>query len=214
MEPKLTPVNTIFIGINIAVFAIQSLAGDVLADVIYLFGVLDWNSVINGGEYYRLLTSMFLHFGVDHLFQNMVFLFLVGCYMEEALGSIKYFFFYLLSGLGAGCVSLFYDAQLELNVVSAGASGAIFGIVGGLFFVVLCNRGRYAGLGIHGMIIMIMGSLYYGFTASNVDNAAHLGGVLSGFFLGLIFYRKKRDRNYPLYQKKKDRNHPLYREQI
>jgi len=95
MEPKLTPVNTCIIGVNVAVFLFMTMAGDVLADVIYLFGALEWKSVLNGGEYYRLFTSMFLHFGSDHLFHNMVFLFFTGCFMEEALGSMKYLFFYL-----------------------------------------------------------------------------------------------------------------------
>lgn len=191
MEPKVTPVNSILIGINVIVFAFMNIAGDVLSDITYMLGVMDWHSIINGGEYYRLFTSMFLHFGVDHLFQNMIFLFLIGCYMEEALGSVKYFFFYLLSGLGAQLISMFYDASLQLNVVSAGASGAIFGIVGGLLSVVICNRGRYEGIGIPGMVIMIIGSLYYGFTGTGVDNAAHLGGLLCGFLLGFLFYRKK-----------------------
>ena len=194
MEPKFTPVNTVFIVINAAISALMALAGNMIADVIYLFGVMDWNSIINGGEYYRLLTSMFLHFGFNHLFQNMVVLFFIGCYLEEALGSVKYFYFYLLAGLGANCASLFVDYSMQSNTVSAGASGAIFGIVGGLLCIVLLNRGRYEGIGLPGMLLMIVGSLYYGFTSSGVDNVAHVGGLVSGFLLCFLFYRKGRGR--------------------
>ncbi len=194
MEPKFTPVNTILMIINTAIFTFQTLAGDVLADVIYMFGVMEWNWIITKGEYYRLFTAMFLHFGVNHLFQNMLFLFFVGCYLEEALGSVKYLIFYLLSGLGAGVLSLLFDAYFKVQAVSAGASGAIFGVVGGLLYIVICNRGRYEGIGLFGMALMIFGSLYYGFTASGVDNMAHLGGLLAGFLLGFIFYKEKEEK--------------------
>lgn len=191
MEPKFTPVNTILIIMNTAIFAFQTLAGEVLADVIYMFGVMEWNWIITNGEYYRLFTSMFLHFGVDHLFQNMVFLFFVGCYLEEALGSIKYLAFYLLAGLGGGVISLLFDVYFQVNAISAGASGAIFGVVGGLLYIVICNRGRYEGIGLTGMALMIVGSLYCGLTASGVDNMAHLGGLLTGFLLGFLFYKER-----------------------
>ena len=192
MEPKLTPVNTCIIGINVAIFLFMTMAGDVLADVIYFLGAMEWNAILNGGEYYRLFTSMFLHFDVDHLFHNMVFLFFVGCYMEEALGSIKYLVFYLLSGVGAGMVSMYYDRLLELNAISAGASGAVFGVVGGLLYIVIRNKGRYEGIGLTGILIMVFGSISYGFMESGVDNAAHIGGFLCGFFLNIILYHKRK----------------------
>lgn len=193
MEPKFTPVNTILIIINTAIFAFQALAGEVLSDVIYMFGVMEWNWILTKGEYYRFFTSMFLHFGVDHLFQNMIFLFFVGCYLEKALGSVKYLFFYLLSGIGAGLASFLFDTCFQVYGISAGASGAIFGVVGGLLYIVICNKGRYEGIGLPGMAVMIMGSLYYGFTADGVDNMAHLGGLLAGFLLGFIFYKEKKE---------------------
>lgn len=201
MELKLTPVNTFFIGINAAVFLLTTLAGEVLSDVIYLFGVMEWNSVIFGGEYYRLFTSMFLHFGFDHLFQNMTFLLFIGCYLEDALGNIRYFFFYLLSGLGAGLASLWVDYSLQSNTISAGASGAIFGVIGGLLWIVVRNRGRYEGIDLFGILLMIAGSLYYGFTSSGIDNVAHVGGLVSGFLLGIPFYKKgsSRRKRQPLF---------------
>lgn len=190
MEAKLTPANGILIGLNSLVMIITLVAGTGIVDFVYYSGVLDWSAVLNRGEYYRLFTSMFLHFGFEHFFQNMIFLFLVGCFLETAMGSVKYFIFYILTGLGAGICSLAYDASFQLNVVSAGASGAIFGVVGGLFWVVIRNKGRYKGIGIPGMLLMIVGTLYYGFTSSDVDNVAHMGGFLCGILLGIVFYRK------------------------
>lgn len=191
MEAKFTPGNGILIGLNTAVMAFTLVASTGVVDLLYYFGVMDWHGVLQQGQYYRFISSMFLHFGFDHFFQNMVFLSFVGCFLETALGSGKYVLFYLLSGIGAGACSMFFEAAKASNVVSAGASGAIFGVVGGLLWVVVRNRGNYKGIGLPGMALMIVGTLYYGFTSSDVDNAAHLGGVLCGFLLGMIFYRKK-----------------------
>ncbi|MDO4553951.1 MAG: rhomboid family intramembrane serine protease [Lachnospiraceae bacterium] len=193
MEPRVTPANTILIVINIGVFLILSLIGNTeSAEFLYQCGAMEWQTILEGGEYYRIFTSMFLHFGFEHIFQNMIFLFLIGCYLEDALGSVRYFIFYLLAGIGAGFCSLGADALLQANVVSAGASGAIFGVVGGLLSVVLRNKGRFEGIGLGGMVIMIIGSLYYGFTSSGVDNVAHVGGFVWGLLLGFLFYRKSR----------------------
>lgn len=193
MEPRVTPANTLLVGINIAVFIFLSFLGDTeSAGFLFQHGAMEWNAILNQGEYYRIFTSMFLHFGFEHIFQNMIFLFLLGCYLEDAMGSIRYIIFYLLCGVGSGCCSLAADAFMQVEVVSAGASGAIFGVVGGLLNVILRNRGNFEGLGLGGMVIMIVGSLFYGFTSSGVDNVAHVGGILCGFLLGFLFYRRKK----------------------
>ena len=92
--------------------------------------------VILGGEYYRLFTAMFLHFGVSHLANNMLVLLVLGEKMERALGHIKYLIFYLASGVAANSISLAVQVRTGQASVSAGASGAIFGVVGRLGYVV------------------------------------------------------------------------------
>ena len=193
MEPKLTPANMVLIGINVAVFFLLSLIGNTeSANFLFQYGAMEWRAILQDGEYYRIFTSMFLHFGFEHIFENMIFLFLIGCYLEDALGSFRYFLFYLLAGVGAGACSLAADTMMQANVVSAGASGAIFGVVGGLLSVVLKNKGNFEGIGLGGMIIMVVGSLYYGFTSSGVDNVAHVGGFFCGLLLGFLFYKKEK----------------------
>lgn len=194
MDPKLTPSNTILIGINVIVFVILSCLGDTeSAGFMLQHGAMEWRSIMEYGEYYRIFTSMFLHFGFEHIFENMIFLFLIGSYLEEAMGSVRYFIFYLLCGVGSGICSLTVDTLLKTQAVSAGASGAIFGVVGGLLCVVLRNRGNFKGIGLGGVIIMIAGSLYYGLTSSGVDNVAHIGGLICGFLLGFLFYQNRRE---------------------
>lgn len=142
-------------------------------------------------EYYRLVTSVFMHFGIEHLLNNMLVLFLLGEKLERALGKLKYALFYLLCGIGANLFSLFCElSRMQLTFVSAGASGAIFGIVGGLFYAVLRNRGRLEDLSMRQLLVIVLVTLYHGVTSAGVNNAAHIGGLICGIFLGILFYRK------------------------
>jgi rhomboid protease GluP len=81
-------------------------------------------------------------------------------------------------------------------VVSAGASGAIFGVIGALFFVVVVNKGRIEDMSARRLGFLIIFSLYYGFSQSNVDNLAHMGGIISGVILAIILYRRKKHSCY------------------
>lgn len=131
-----------------------------------------------------------MHFGIRHLSDNMLILFILGDNLERAIGHVKYLFFYLLCGVGANICSLVSEMNVAgYPVVSAGASGAIFGVVGGLIYVVGVNRGRLEDLSSVQLLILAAITLYLGFTSTGVDNAAHVGGLVIGIFLGLLFYR-------------------------
>ena len=147
--------------------------------------------VVLRGEYYRLFTSMFLHFGASHLVNNMLVLFVLGERMEQVLGHVKYLIFYIVSGIAANIISIMVHMGSAYAAVSAGASGAIFGVVGGLVYVVAVNHGQLDGLTNRQLGFMIILSLYHGFTASGVDNWAHIGGLFSGFILSIFLYRRK-----------------------
>ena len=151
--------------------------------------------VTENGETYRLFTSMFLHFGFEHLMNNMFVLGVMGAILEPEMGRIKYLIVYLASGLCGNILSAVWDIQAGSYAVSAGASGAVFGVIGALLLVAIRNRGRVGTVTGKGLIFMILLSLYYGFTSTGVDNAAHIGGLVSGFFLALLLYRKRK-RNY------------------
>ena len=146
----------------------------------------------------NLLICMFLHFGFDHLLNNMVTLVLIGWNLEIEIGKIKFLLIYILSGLGGNILSAWWDIQTGEYAVSAGASGAIFGLIGALLYVAIRNRGRIGDISGKGIIFMIILSLYYGFTSTGVDNMAHIGGVLSGFLLSILLYwkRNRKSRAY------------------
>lgn len=148
------------------------------------------------GEVYRLLTSTFMHFGISHLVNNMLVFFILGTQLERELGWLKYLVLYLGCGCGANIVSIGYNVFMEtyfnvpMNTVSAGASGAIFGVAGALLYVILVNRGRLENFDTRRIVVMIVMSLYLGFQSVGTDNLAHIAGVVIGFFLAIFLYWK------------------------
>lgn len=193
----LQPVNTGIVLVNLFVFAILSCLGDVLnPSFMAQHGALNLGYVMEKGQYYRLFTAMFLHFGAEHLLQNMLILLLIGCRLERIVGKGKYLFIYLGAGLVSSLSSLFITLEREPYTVSAGASGAIFGVMGGLLFLILKDvmqkkRHRIKEIGLTGMVFIIVSALSYGFATTGVDNAAHLGGLIAGFILtGILTIRE------------------------
>lgn len=188
---NLLTVNAVIVIVNIIVFLITEFKGNTL-DAYYMYkcGAIFGPAIKENHEFYRIFTAMFLHFGSGHLSSNMIVLFLLGDNLERALGKIKYVILYILSGLLAGSCSVIYNIWQDNNTVCAGASGAIFGVIGALLYVVLANNGRLEDLTGLRLIILIAYVLYTGFTSPGIDNAAHIGGLIAGFLLGIILYRK------------------------
>lgn len=178
--------------INIAVFLILTVFGDT-EDAVFMLGhgAMYEPYIIEGHEYYRIFTCLFLHFGITHLLNNMVMLGALGWNLELEIGKIRFLVIYFGSGIAGNIVSLFYDISIAQPSVSAGASGAIFGLMGALVYVVIANRGRLGRLSGRGMLIMVALSLYFGLTSSGVDNLAHIGGLAAGFLLAVILYRRR-----------------------
>lgn len=184
-------VNGGLIALNIAYFLYLEIVGS-SEDTMFMLqhGAMFAPFVVDGGEYYRLLTSIFMHFGIRHIANNMLVLFILGDNMERALGSIKYLIFYLLCGVGANIVSMYLGMNDPVQAVGAGASGAIFGVIGGLLYAVLVNKGRLEDLSTRQLVGVIVFSLYFGFTSTGVDNVAHVAGLVIGIILAAVMYRK------------------------
>lgn len=177
--------------INIVVFFILTMFGDTEdAGFMLQHGAMYEPYIIEGHEYYRIFTCLFLHFGITHLLNNMVLLGALGWNLELEIGKVRFVIIYFASGIIGNIVSLFYDLTLEQPAVSAGASGAIFGLMGALLYVVIANRGRLGRLSGRGMLVMVILSLYFGLTSTGVDNLAHIGGLVSGFLLAVLLYRR------------------------
>ncbi|HJA91601.1 MAG TPA: rhomboid family intramembrane serine protease [Candidatus Eisenbergiella merdipullorum] len=99
---------------------------------------------------------------------------------------MRYLILFFLSGICGNLFSAVYELSTGTFYESIGASGAVFGLVGGLFYLVLAKKGRAAGISVQRMVLMIALSLYAGFQSVMVNNAAHLGGLLSGFLTAFL----------------------------
>ena len=195
--------TTGLIVINVLVFFLLSLRGDTESGYFMLqYGTMYEPLVTEGHEYYRLITSLFLHFGIQHLLNNMVMLGALGYQLENEIGRIKFLLIYFISGIGGNLCSLYWNVSHGEQVISAGASGAIFGLMGALLYIVAVNRGRLGRLSGRGMLIMVALSLYFGLTSSGVDNSAHIGGLICGILITVLLYRRKRmdHSQYGFYQ--------------
>ena len=127
-------------------------------------------------EYYRLLTSVFLHIGFIHIIVNMYSLYVIGPQVESFFGKLKYLFIYLFSGICGSMLSLAFTH----NTISAGASGAIFGLLGSLLYFGYYYR-AYLGNVVKSQIVpIILLNLAIGFILTGIDNAAHIGGLVGG----------------------------------
>lgn len=195
--------TTGLIVINVLVFFLLSLRGDTESGYFMLqYGAMYEPLVTEGHEYYRLITSLFLHFGIQHLLNNMVMLGALGYQLENEIGRIKFLLIYFISGIGGNLCSLYWNVSHGEQIISAGASGAIFGLMGALLYIVAVNRGRLGRLSGRGMLIMVALSLYFGLTSSGVDNSAHIGGLICGILITVLLYRRKRmdHSQYGFYQ--------------
>ncbi|NLJ90377.1 MAG: rhomboid family intramembrane serine protease [Clostridiales bacterium] len=183
--------NTVLIVTNILIYIIVNIISrESGRDHLVLHGALYWPAIVHTHEYYRLLTYMFLHANITHLSNNMLVLFFLGDNLERAAGKWRFLVLYFGSGIIAGLVSMYYNMVKHYNVISVGASGAIFGVVGAMVNIVIRNKGRLENISARQMVLFVIFSLYGGLTSQGVDNAAHIGGLISGFLLAGLLYRK------------------------
>ncbi|MBL6835199.1 MAG: rhomboid family intramembrane serine protease [Candidatus Nanopelagicales bacterium] len=167
--------------INLLVFAYQYSVGiNAVAERWGMWPV----GIVTGDEWYRLLTSAFLHGSFLHIAFNMYVLFALGPTLERILGHVRFTALYLLSALGGGVVSYFFS---DITTVSVGASGAIFGLMGAL--VVAGRRLRYD---VTQVLVLLGINVVIGFLAPGIDWRAHLGGLVTGALVAAILVHAPR----------------------
>ena len=158
-------------------------------DVLWQLGAMDGQQIA-AGEYWRLLAAMFLHSGWMHFGLNAFGLFVVGQLLEPLYGHSRFTAIYLLSGLAGSVTSYAFNLSLMPNAIGMGASGALFGVLGGLVAFFLSHRNQLGDMGrrsLVGLLVLAGVNLTYGFVTSGVDNYAHIGGMVCGIALGLAF---------------------------
>lgn len=183
---KLYPVVSTLIGLNLIVFLLTYVP--VIGDRIYFEG-MHINGLIAQGEIWRVFTSMFLHAGFLHLLFNMFSLYLFGPELERMAGKARFLTIFLLAGIGGSLLTyvLFIDSPMYASV---GASGAIFGVFGA-YASILVRYYKSTPQLRQILLPIIVISVILTFLQSNVNAASHIGGLLTGFLLGLFYFTKK-----------------------
>ncbi|WP_349316469.1 rhomboid family intramembrane serine protease [Chitinophaga sp. MM2321] len=183
------PITLLLIGMNVIVFLLTTLTGmDIWwgnGEQLLHWGANYWPLTMHS-QYWRLLTSMFLHAGLWHLFTNMLGLFIVGMFLEPVLRRYRFVITYLLTGILADYASIWYHK----SAVGVGASGAIFGLYG--VFLALLTTSLFRPSARKTLLVSISLFVALNFVAAlfavGIDNAAHLTGFLSGIVAGYILF--------------------------
>jgi len=189
-KPKKIVVTNILIAINIIAFFASYILSDFNFSAYNLLrmGGL-YSPLVKNGEIWRLITSGFLHGGLLHLLFNMYSLYLIGIQIENFIGKWKYLAIYFVSMICAGLMS----SVITPDVVSVGASGALFGLLGSLVYFGFHYR-LYLGSVLKNQIIpLIVLNLFLGFTMSGIDNAAHIGGLIGGLLIAMALGVQKKE---------------------
>ena len=171
-------------------------------DIYFLYehGAMALHKILEEKDFLCMLTCVFVHSGFGHLFSNMLVLLYIGDNVERALGKWKYLILYFISAIGANILVAIYDYNMNhMFAVTVGASGAIFGVIGGLLYMVCKNKGRLEDMTSTQLYIFLILSLYHGFNAVSINdvsqmgsNIAHFGGLAIGFFTAIFLYRSSK----------------------
>lgn len=169
------------IAINVLAFIWQSTTGGGLA---YDHGYLIGRDVVVYGQWWRIFTAAFLHNGIPHIALNMIALYQVGTIVERAMGPLRYPLLYALATLGSGIAVV----RFNYDVPTLGASGAIMGLFGALVAIGLSLPPR--GMSVVTQVLPIIGiNIAFGFAVPGISNAAHIGGLVSGFVVGWLLFQ-------------------------
>ena len=174
----------IFAVINIIIFALMYIIGNGSENKATLlkFGA-NMGMLTKNGDYYRLITCAFLHIGVVHLLCNLYSLFIIGQNIEYFFGKLKFVLIYFYSAITASLFVLIFQSD---NTITAGASGAIFGLMGALLYFGYTYRGYIGNRIISSALTVIAINLAYGFVHPGISNAAHIGGLVGGLAISYM----------------------------
>lgn len=174
---EVATVSNLFLAIQVIVFILMTLlGGSQNGTILILFGA-KFNPAIQIGQYWRLITPMFVHIGWEHILFNSIFLYFLGNQMERIIGHGRFFIIYLLSGILGNVASFAFSPS-----ISAGASTALFGLFG---MIVYLSRNHayiryFRELGMQYAALIIV-NVVFGFLNGGVDNFGHIGGLVGGY---------------------------------
>ena len=198
-KKRVPPVTVVLVILNILVFFLVEWqnARYGTSDIYRNFIMVSYAGRVDT-VWHKMITSMFLHADFNHLIHNMIGLAMFGYVLENAIGHIRFFAGYMISGFVGNAVSLIVYAMNGEESYMLGASGAVCGIIGmSLIYGLFCYiRREPTEIDHRAVAFSLVYTIYYGFSVSNVNNTAHIAGAVAGVFFGLIFltFPSKRQR--------------------
>ena len=192
---NMVPVITILLILaNVLVFLFEEMTGGSNGDnAVVAAGAQYAPLMIKEHQWWRLFTSMFIHFGFSHIFSNMISLTYCGWSLEQQYGKIRYLILYLVSGVGGNLLSLAVDLSTGNYGISAGASGAVFGLIGAYAGAAVIDRKKTNRRANPWLMIIFSVFMFLQNIGAGVNAWAHLGGMITGFILGMVL--RDNDRN-------------------
>lgn len=183
-KEKTSYVTYIIMAINIFLFIFMYFFGNGSEDLetLFYFGALNKTAVLEYHHYFRIITSAFLHIGIIHLVCNMYALYILGREIENYFGKLKYIIIYIVSAVVGSLITLLFISE---DTLSAGASGAIFGLMGALLYFGYHYRTMLNNAITKQIIPLIALNLLIGFVATDINNYAHIGGLLGGLLASM-----------------------------
>lgn len=177
----------IILALNVLLFLwLELQGGSTDTEVLIEYGA-KYNPAIIDGQWWRIISSMFLHIGLLHVLMNMLALHIVGNVVERIFGNVRFLMIYFISGIVGGVTSFALSPQ-----VAAGASGAIFGLFGALLFFGLKHKRIFFQTMGRNVIAIIGFNIVFGLAVPQIDNGAHIGGLIGGFLAAAIVYFPKK----------------------
>lgn len=183
---KNSPVNSAFLAIVVIYFIILTIGGGSTdIDTLIKFGALFPPSVNEFNQYYRFVTSIFMHIGFTHLLFNGYALYIFGTQIERLIGHKKYLLFFLLTGIAGNVATYFFN----FVSVSAGASGSLFGLLGAFFYLIIHHKDMVTKEGKKNILTLLGINLLITLIIPNISVTAHFGGFIMGYLASFIFIK-------------------------
>ncbi len=184
------PVTTVLLTLNALMVIVVLWFGGFGLDVLVRTGAI-WPPLLTiGGQWYRLVTAMFLHGSLLHFLMNSLVLYYLGSHLERLLGGLKYGVFYMLTGIVSSLAVVWLGNQ---NAVTIGASGALFGVIGALLYLTFVRPAWFQGTAIRQIRQLVIINLVLTFAIPNISVTGHIGGFLSGLLLITLLVPKHPD---------------------
>ncbi|MCR3905471.1 MAG: rhomboid family intramembrane serine protease [Tenericutes bacterium] len=176
---RLHPVTSLILLINFMMVIVLLLTDGFTVENLIYYGALVPSMVTEDGDYYRIFTAMILHGSILHFLMNSFVLYYLGGHMERLIGPIKYFIVYLLSGIVSSLFVVFFGP----NAATIGASGAIFGVMGGLLTLTFIRKQWLNPQAIRSIRQLMLINLVITFVIPGISRAGHIGGLVVGLIL-------------------------------